>query len=215
MKRLASVSILLLVIAACVLVAEPPAAPKGHEVSLNGHTFTLPSGFEIELVAGPPLVDRPIVADFDEQGRLYVAEANGAVTKEDVAQKKTMHRVVRLEDTDGDGKFDKSVVFADKVMFPEGCMWLAGSLYVATPPSIWKLTDTDGDGVADQRVEWFEGKTLTGCANDLHGPYLGLDGRIYWTKGAFEKQTYKRADKADFVTRAAHVFRAKVDGTEI
>ncbi len=52
-------------------------------------------------------------------------------------------------------------------------MWYAGSLYVAAPPSIWKLTDTNGDGVADQRVEWFPGKTLTGCANDLHGPYLG------------------------------------------
>ncbi len=57
------------------------------------------------------------------------------------------------------------------MMFPEGAMWLDGSLYVAAPPSIWKFTDTDGDGVADQRVEWFQGKTLTGCANDLHGPY--------------------------------------------
>jgi len=37
------------------------------------------------------------------------------------------------------------------MMFPEGTMWLKGSLYVAAPPSIWKLTDTDGDGVADER----------------------------------------------------------------
>ena len=48
---------------------------------------------------------------------------------------------------------------------------------MSAPPSIWKLTDTDGDGVADERVEWFQGKTLTGCANDLHGPYLG-PGRL-------------------------------------
>src|SRR5205085_6700995 len=108
--------------------AAPPA--KTHQVRLNGHTFTLPVGFGVELVVSSPLVDRPIVADFDDQGRLYVAEANGAVTREDVAQKKTMHRIVRLEDTDGDGKFDKGTVFADKMMFPEGCMWHMGSLYV-------------------------------------------------------------------------------------
>ena len=36
-----------------------------------------PDGFEIELVAGPPLVNRPIMADFDEQGRLYVADSAG------------------------------------------------------------------------------------------------------------------------------------------
>ena len=116
---------------------------------------------------------------------------------------------MRLEDTDGDGRFDKSVVFADRMMFPEGAMWLAGSLYVSAPPSIWKLTDTDGDGVADQREEWWQGKTLTGCANDLHGPYLGPDGWIYWTKGAFAEQTYERPGRPPFVTHASHILRRR------
>src|SRR5262249_55803806 len=102
-----------------------------------------------------------------------------------------------------------------KMMFPEGTMWYNGSLYVAAPPSIWKLTDTDGDGKADQRVEWFQGKTLTGCANDLHGPYLGPDGWIYWCKGAFAKQTYERPGKKPFVTRASHIFRARPNGSGI
>ena len=79
----------------------------------------------------------------------------------------------------------------------------------AAPPSIWKLTDTDNDGVADRREEWFAGKTLTFCANDLHGPYLGPDGWIYWTKGAFASQTYERPGKAPLVTRAAHIFRRR------
>ena len=100
-------------------------------------------------------------------------------------------------------------------MFPEGTLWYDGSLYVSAPPSIWKLTDTDDDGVADRRVEWFRGKTLTGCANDLHGPYLGPDGWIYWCKGAFARQTYERPGKPPFVTRAAHIFRARPDGTGI
>ena len=94
-------------------------------------------------------------------------------------------------------------------------MWHDGSLYVAAPPSIWKLTDSDGDGVADKRVEWFQGKTLTGCANDLHGPYPGPDGWIYWCKGAFAEQTYTRPGKPPFVTRAAHIFRCRPDGSGI
>lgn len=173
--------------------------------------LTVPPGFEVERVAGPPLVERPIVADFDEEGRLYVADSSGSNDKVEKQLAEKPHRIVRLEDKDGDGRFDSSVVFADRMMFPEGAMWFDGSLYVAAPPSIWKLTDTNGDGVADRREEWFEGKTLTGCANDLHGPYLGPDGWIYWTKGAFARQTYERPGRTPFVTRAAHIFRRRPD----
>jgi putative heme-binding domain-containing protein len=69
--------------------------------------------------------------------------------------------------------------------------------------------------VADRRGEWFRGKTLTGCANDLHGPYRGPDGWVYWCKGAFAKQTYVRPHKPPLVTRAAHVFRSRPDGSGI
>src|SRR5271156_1872104 len=191
-----------------------PASQAG-EFKLDGHVFTIPEGFTIERIAGPPLVDRPITAAFDDEGRLYVADSSGSNdnVKKQLAEKP--HRIVRLEDRDGDGKFDTKTVFADRMMFPEGTMWYAGSLYVAAPPSIWKLTDTNGDGVADQRTEWFAGKTLTGCANDLHGPYPGLDGWIYWCKGAFAQQTYERPGKSPFVTRAAHIFRCRPDGTGI
>jgi putative membrane-bound dehydrogenase-like protein len=214
MKRLALVCAVLAV-AGVSIPGESTQTVKTHQVELNGHTFTLPADFDIELVAGPPLVDRPIVADFDEEGRLYVADSSGSNEPVNVQVVKRPHRIVRLEDSDGDGKFDKRTVFADKMMFPEGCMWYAGSLYVSAPPSIWKLTDTDGDSVADQRVEWFKGKTLTGCANDLHGPYLGPDGWIYWCKGAFAQQTYERPGKPPFVTRASHIFRCRPDGSGI
>jgi putative membrane-bound dehydrogenase-like protein len=202
-----------------VLTAAPPngskAPPPPIEVRLDGHTFTLPRGFTVERVAGPPLVDRPIVADLDERGRLYVADSSGSVEKTDIQLQKKPHRIVRLEDTDGDGRYDRRTDFADKMMFPEGAMWLAGSLYVAAPPQIWKLTDTDDDGVADRREVWFDGRTLTGCANDLHGPYRGPDGWIYWCKGAFAKQTYTLSGGKTFTTRASHIFRARPDGTAI
>jgi putative membrane-bound dehydrogenase-like protein len=201
-----SLPMTLLVVLSCLATSE------GADVMVNERQFTLPDGLELQWVAGPPLVNRPICADFDEQGRLYVADSSGSNEKIRVQLQKRPHRVVRLEDTDGDGRFDDSIVFADRMMFPEGALWHDGSLYVSAPPSIWKLTDTTGDGVADRREEWFQGQTLTGCANDLHGPYLGLDGWIYWCKGAFAEQTYERPGGKPLVTRAAHIFRRRPEG---
>ena len=97
-------------------VSSGDSAPKDiREVQLNGHTFTLPAGFEIDLVASSPLVDRPITAAFDDEGRLYVTDSSGSNDKVDKQLAEKPHRVVRLEDTDGDGRFDKSTVFADKI----------------------------------------------------------------------------------------------------
>lgn len=197
-----------------------PAAARGVESHLDAAEFTLgsrtllvPDGFEVEIAAGPPLVDRPIAVSRDELGRLYVTDSAGMSDKADKQLELKPHRIVRLEDVDGDGKYDKSVVFADRMMFPEGCLWHEGSLYVAAPPQIWKLTDTDGDGKADKREVWHDGKTLTGCANDLHGPYLGPDGWLYFCKGAFAEQTHTLPNGKAFTTRAGHIFRARPDGT--
>jgi putative membrane-bound dehydrogenase-like protein len=190
-------------------------AVEAVEIQLNGHRFILPSGFSIEVAASSPIVSRPICCDFDHRGRLYVAESSGSNDKVQVQLKERPHQILRLEDINGDGIYDRRTVFADQMMFPEGTLWHNGSLFVAAPPSIWKLTDTDDDGVADLREEWFDAKTLTGCANDLHGPYLGRDGWIYWCKGAFAEQTYGREDSDPWVTRAAHIFRRHPDGGPI
>ncbi|MCP5518856.1 MAG: HEAT repeat domain-containing protein [Verrucomicrobiales bacterium] len=199
--------------AAVLLGSATAAAAFGAEFRLGEHTFTLPDGFEIELVAGPPLVDRPMMADFDDAGRLYVADSSGSNDPVNEQLEAKPHRIVRLEDTDGDGRFDRRVVFADRMMFPEGVLWLDGAVYSGAPPTIWRLRDTDGDGVADERLEWHQGKTLTGCANDLHGPYAGPDGWVYWCKGAFAEQTYERPGQRTISDRAAHVFRCRPDGS--
>ena len=178
-------------------------------------TITIPDGFEVQLVAGPPLVDRPIMGAFDEQGRLYVADSAGVNDPPEKQLKDKPHRILRLEDSNGDGLFDKQVVFADKMMFPEGILYHDGAVYCGAPPSIWKLQDTDGDGVADKREEWFKGDVLTGCANDVHGPYAGPDGWIYWTKGAFKKMNIERPGRPPINDRAAHIFRARPDGSQL
>jgi putative membrane-bound dehydrogenase-like protein len=192
--------------------AEKPSA-RMHEVRIGARTLCVPAGFEIELVAGPPVISRPICADFDHEGRLHVGEAAGTSNLIQEHIKNRPHRVVRLEDITGAGRFDRRTVFAEGLMIPQGVLWFRGSLYVGAPPSIWKLTDTRGSGVADQRVEWFRGKATGGCANDVRGPYLGRDGWFYWCKGGTEKRTYDRPGQAPFVTSANHVFRSRPDGS--
>src|ERR1044072_8384380 len=123
------------------------------QFKINDYTFTLPDGFVLEKVAGRPLANRPIVCDFDEKGPLDVADSSGSNDNVQNQLQERTHRIVRLEDSDGDGKFDKTVTCADKMMFPEGVMWFDGAVYCGAPPSIWKLEDTNGDGIADQRIE--------------------------------------------------------------
>src|SRR5438874_2389218 len=118
------------------IISLTPLAGGAAQFKFATQTLTVPDGFEVELIAGPPLVDRPVSASFDERGRLYVTDSSGSNDKPDKQLEERPHRVMRLEDTKGDGKFDKTTVFADKMMFPEGCLWYDGSVFVSAPPSI-------------------------------------------------------------------------------
>src|SRR5690242_7524911 len=94
-------------------LGDEPATPKaGGEPAPR---LRVPDGFVVEPVAGPPLVEHPMMACFDERGRLYVAEAAGLNLKADELLKDPPNRIRRLEDTDGDGRFDTSTIFADRM----------------------------------------------------------------------------------------------------
>src|SRR5690242_4943067 len=68
-------------------------------------TLTVPDGFEVEQVAGPPLVNRPLSGSFDEEGRLYVTDSSGSNDKVEKQEIEKPHRIVRLEAADGSGHF--------------------------------------------------------------------------------------------------------------
>jgi len=174
----------------------------------------VPDGFTVELVAGPPLVERPMMACFDDRGRLFVAESAGKNLKSADLLQELPNFIRMLEDTDGDGKFDKSTVFADRMSFPMGVLWHNGALWTASPPSLWKLEDTDGDGKADRRTEAVTKFGFTGNAADVHGPFLGPDGWIYWCDGRHGHEI-RKPDGKTMKGLAARIFRCKPDGSEV
>jgi putative membrane-bound dehydrogenase-like protein len=201
-----------LVFVFCWFGLAPGTAPAA-EVAAGRYLFRVPDGFTVQMVADEPLVKYPICADFDERGRLYVCESSGTAEWNKPQPKETPHRVTRLEDTDGDGRFDRRTTFAEFDMMAQGSAWLGGSLYVAAAPVIWKLTDADDDGVAENRQAWVTTEAVTGCLNDLRGPYIGPDGFIYWCKGP-ATQTYSLAGRP-WTTSARHVLRRHPGETDV
>ncbi|MEN9574640.1 MAG: hypothetical protein RL514_2495 [Verrucomicrobiota bacterium] len=148
-------------------------------------TFQVKKGFRLELVAAEPLVNSPVTMAFDEHGRLYVVEMIDYSERRD--ESPHAGRIRLLEDTDGDGKFDKSTVFADNLPWPTAVICYGGGIFIgATPDIIW-LKDTNGDGKADERKVVFTGfgsgaarLNVQALINSFN---WGLDNRIHGATG--------------------------------
>lgn len=118
-------------------------------------TWKVKPGFKIEHVAHEPQVRDPIAITFDENGRMFVCEMIDYSEERD----RTPHlgRISMLEDKDGDGFYETSLVFADNLPWPTGLIWANGGLFVGATPDIWRLEDRDGDGRAEVREKVFTG----------------------------------------------------------
>lgn len=174
-------------------------------------------GFEVELVATPALIEYPVMAGFDERGRLFVAGNAGVNLTDEGLLEQLPSAVHLLEDGDGDGTFDRSAVFADRLTFPQGALWHEGAVYVASPPSLWRLEDTDGDGVADAREEVATGFGFIGNAADIHGPFLHPTGRLFWIHGRAGGSGHEVYEDDRLVSKGlgARIWTARPDGSDI
>jgi len=172
----------------------------------------VPRDFTITLAAGEPLVRFPMFACFDDEGRLYVAESSGRDLYAGLRDLTRDCLVSRLEDTDGDGRFDTATVFQDRVTFPMGLAWREGRLYLADPPDLVALTDTNGDGRADHREVILTGFGHTDNGS-LHGLTFGPDGFLYFTMGAPDGWKLPRGDGTFLEGRNGALFRCQLDGS--
>src|ERR1041385_1794597 len=146
-------------------------------------TFKIKPGFRIELVAAEPLVVDPVAMAFDEDGRLFVVEMRDYSER----REEKLGRVKLLEDTDGDGHFDKATIYVDQLARPTAVVCYDGGIFVGASPDIFYFKDTNGDGVADFRRVVFTGfGTAVAKLNVqqlLNSFTWGLDNRIHGALG--------------------------------
>lgn len=150
-----------------------PLSPREELLS-----FRLEPGYRIELVAAEPEVNDPVAAAFDEKGRLYVC-AMGDYPYGPKPGEPPRGRVLLLEDRDGDGRYETSRVFVDRLPWPSGIACWKGGVYVISSPDLWYFKDADGDGKADVRrrvCTGFQVGAAEECPNTLA---WGVDNRIY------------------------------------
>ncbi|MFO0947976.1 MAG: neutral/alkaline non-lysosomal ceramidase N-terminal domain-containing protein [Planctomycetota bacterium] len=140
--------------------------------------FRLSPGLSIEAVATEPLITDPINIAFDGEGRLWVVEMGDYPRGVD-GKGKAGGTIKIIEDTDGDGRFDRATTFLDELGFPTGVLpWKRGAL-VSCAPEIFYAEDTDGDGRADVRKPLFTGFELRNPQHRVNGFALGLDNWVY------------------------------------
>jgi glucose/arabinose dehydrogenase len=163
-------------------------------------TFRLPPGYRVELVASEPMVQEPILIDWDQDGRLWVIELLGYMQDLPAStEREASGRVSVLEDLNGDGKMDKKTVFLDGLVLPRALKVLDRGVLVAEPPNLWFARDTNGDLRADTKeaVMTSYGRLEANVEHNANGLVWALDNWMHTSEtdvflrlknGTFESQ---------------------------
>ena len=116
-------------------------------------TFQIEPGFKVQLVASEPMIEDPILIQFDEDGRLWVVEMRGYMSDiQGSEEDKPIGRISILEDENGDGEMDKSTIYLDSLIMPRALGFIKGGALIAENNSLWVTQDLDGDLKADSKV---------------------------------------------------------------
>ena len=130
---------------------DDPSPPKTPTEELA--TFQVEPGFKIQLVAAEPMVQDPVVIQFDPDGRLWVVEMRGFMPDIDgTGENERVGRISVLEDTNADGQMDKSTLYLDSLIMPRALALVPGGALVAENEALWLTQDTDGDLQADTKT---------------------------------------------------------------
>jgi putative membrane-bound dehydrogenase-like protein len=203
---------------ACLRVANADIALPGSQPTSADNalaTIHVRPGFRAELMAAEPIVIDPVAFDWGPDGKLWVVEMGDYPLGLDGAWKpggkgSPGGRVRFLEDTNGDGQYDKSTLFLDGLSMPNGVLpWRKGVL-VSAAPEIFYAEDTDGDGKADVRKPLFVGFGEGNPQLRINGLRYGLDGWVYCANG-WSNGVVKSVATGQEVNLAGHDVRIRPD----
>jgi putative heme-binding domain-containing protein len=173
----------------------------------------VPPGFEVQLVAAEPEIDKPMNLAFDARGRLWVTHSREYPIA--AAAGAGRDRVSILEDTTGDGRADRITTFADSLNIPIGIVPMRDGAVVYSIPNVYRMFDRDGDGRAEER------RVLYGPFDydDTHGMVNGLlrghDGWIHAGHGFSNRSAVAGADGDTVRMTSGNTFRFRDDGARV
>ncbi len=178
-------------------------------------SFQVPPGFEVQLVAAEPDIQKPMNLAFDERGRLWITESIEYPYAAPL-DRPGRDNIKILEDTNGDGRADKITTFADGLNIPIGIVPYRSGAIAYSIPYIWHLRDTDGDGRADEREKLFG---PMGYERDTHGMNnafrRGFDDWIYACHGFNNETVVRGRDGHEVRMQSGNTYRIRADGSRI
>ena len=146
-------------------------------------SFQVHEDFEVNLFAADPIIAKPIQMNWDRKGRLWIASSS--TYPQIKPGEKASDKILVLEDTDQDGKADKTTVFKDGLLIPTGVIPADGGAYVANSTEILFLEDTDNDGMADKETVVLSGFGTEDTHHIIHTLRGGHDGNIYFNQSIY------------------------------
>ena len=146
--------------------------------------MTVADGFEVKLAASEPMITQPMAFCWDDRGRLWVAENRDYETRKTGFANHGDSRILILEDTDGDGRFDSRKVFLEGVPFPAAIAVGFDGLWLGAPPNLLFVPDRDRDDRADAGIEIrLTGWGIQDRHETLNSFHWGPDGWLYGLQG--------------------------------